>query len=98
MPAAGMSQWWMASLPAVPALNYLSWLATLRVAWDVSYTVSDEARETVTTLGAEVRGVAESASLEVRSCIVSFTTPIRGALYLADCSSELLHYGCWWRR
>ena len=45
--AAAGSTLWIASLPAVPVLTYLSWLATLRLAWDVTTTVSDEAVETV---------------------------------------------------
>jgi hypothetical protein len=83
MQAAGSPPFWMASLPAVPLLTYLSLAATLRVAWDLSATVSDEAKETVKTFGAEVRSVAETASYEMRSWVVAFGTPIRGALYLA---------------
>ena len=73
----------MASLPVLLALTYLSWLATLRIAWDVSTTVSDEAVETVKAIGAEARSVAEAASMEARSWVVTFGAPIRGAIYLS---------------
>ena len=81
--AAGASPLWLASLPAVPVLTYTSWLAMIRTAWDVSHTVTEEAKESVRTIGSEVRGMAESASFEVRGWITTFGMPIRGALYLA---------------
>ena len=59
--AAGSAAYWIASLPVVPLLSYLSWLATIRLAWDVTNTVSDEAVETVKTIGAEARNLAEAA-------------------------------------
>ncbi len=37
---ADASSLWMASLPAVPILTYLSWATTLRLAWDVTTVVS----------------------------------------------------------
>ena len=55
----------------------------IRTAWDVSHTVTEEAKETVRTIGSEVRGMAESASFEVRGWIATFGVPIRGALYIA---------------
>ena len=79
--AAG--SYWMASLPALPALTYLSWLATLRLAWDVTTTVSDEAVETVKTIGAEARNMAETASYEARSWVITIGAQVRGVVYLA---------------
>ena len=82
-PRAAGSAYWMASLPVLPALTHLSWLATLRIAWDVSTTVSDEAVEIVKAIGAEARSVAEAASMEARSWVVTFGAPIRGAIYFS---------------
>ena len=82
-PRAAGSAYWLASLPVVPLLSYVSWLGAIRIAWDVSNTVSDEAVETVKAIGAEARSVAEAASLEARSWVVTFGGPIRGAIYLS---------------
>jgi hypothetical protein len=81
--AAGSAAYWIASLPVVPLLSYLSWLATIRLAWDVTSTVSDEAVETVKTLGAEARNMAEAAGYEARSWVVTLGTQVRGVVYLA---------------
>ena len=80
--AAG-SAYWMASLPALPVLTYLSWLATLRLAWDVATTVSDEAVEKVKTIGAEARNMAEAAGYEARSWVITVGAQVRGVVYLA---------------
>ena len=79
--AAG-SAYWIASLPALPLLSYLSWLATLRLAWDVTTTVSDEAVETVKTIGAEARNMAEAAAAgyEARSWVVTVGVQVRGVV------------------
>ncbi len=72
----------MASLPAAPILTYPSWTTTLRVAWDVTTAVSDEAVDTIKTIGAD-RGVAESAGYEVRSWMATASAAIKGVVYVA---------------
>ena len=82
-PRAAGSSYWLASLPGLPLLSYATWFSAIRVAWDISSTVSDEAVETVKAIGAEARNVAEAASMEARTWVVTFGGPIRGAIYLS---------------
>ncbi len=74
---------WMASIPDVPIMTYISWVVSLSEAWDVMSAVSDEAAETVKTLGAEARSVAEIAGIEVRSWLGVARTQVRGVIFVA---------------
>ena len=85
-PGAEGSSLWLAttvSLSALPLVSYVSWLMSLRVAWDVTSAVSEEAVEAVKTIGAEARSAAETVGVELRSWMMVGSAPVRGTIFVA---------------
>ena len=70
-----------ASVPAVPLVTYLSWVAALRLVWDVSHVVKEEAVDTIKAVGTEARVVAESVGFEVRGWVATAGGMVRGVVY-----------------